>query len=133
MSNETINASLKFWIDFCAATTSWEFTFKYFLIIRTSPSYVWQGCQMVSFQTKNPNFGKFWKASEWKMFVYFMTIWNIFGHLVLFMAVFVYLVFDHLVYFSHFGMFGPRKIWQPWCRARCSTANRGQLSSFEIH
>jgi hypothetical protein len=19
-----------------------------------------------------------------------------------------------LVYFSHFGMFGPRKIWQPW-------------------
>jgi hypothetical protein len=22
--------------------------------------------------------------------------------------------FGHLVYFSGFGMFGPRKIWQPW-------------------
>jgi hypothetical protein len=28
-------------------------------------------------QTKNPNLGKFWRALEWKMFVYFMTIWNI--------------------------------------------------------
>jgi hypothetical protein len=35
-----------------------------------------QGCQMVCFQTKNPNFGKFWRALEWKMFVYFITIWN---------------------------------------------------------
>jgi hypothetical protein len=25
-----------------------------------------QGCQMVCFQTKNPNLGKFWKALEWK-------------------------------------------------------------------
>jgi hypothetical protein len=23
-----------------------------------------QGCQMVSFQTKNPNLGKFWRALE---------------------------------------------------------------------
>jgi hypothetical protein len=23
------------------------------------------------------------------------------------------IVCGHLVYFSHFGMFGPRKIWQP--------------------
>jgi hypothetical protein len=36
-----------------------------------------QGCQMVYFQTKNPNWGKFWRALEWKMFVYFMTVWNI--------------------------------------------------------
>jgi hypothetical protein len=36
-----------------------------------------QGCQMVYFQTKNPNLGKFWRALEWKMLVYFMTIWNI--------------------------------------------------------
>jgi hypothetical protein len=26
-----------------------------------------QGCQMVSFQTKNPNLGKFWRAWDWKM------------------------------------------------------------------
>jgi hypothetical protein len=26
----------------------------------------------------------------------------------------LYIVCGHLVYFSRFGMFGPRKIWQPW-------------------
>jgi hypothetical protein len=36
-----------------------------------------QGCQMVCFQTKNPNLGKFWMALEWKMLLYFMVIWNI--------------------------------------------------------
>jgi hypothetical protein len=71
-----------------------------------------QGCQMVYFQTKNPNLGKFWRALEWKPLVYFyenmeylMTIccnlWQ-FG-----------IVCGHLVYFSQFVMFGPRKIWQP--------------------
>jgi hypothetical protein len=37
-----------------------------------------QGCQMVSFQTKNPNFGNFWRALAWKMLIKFMAIWNIF-------------------------------------------------------
>jgi hypothetical protein len=27
------------------------------------------------------------------------------------------IVCGHLLYFSRFGMFGPRKIWQPWFRA----------------
>jgi hypothetical protein len=36
-----------------------------------------QGCQMVYFQTKNPNLGKFWRALDWTMLIYFMTIWNI--------------------------------------------------------
>jgi hypothetical protein len=39
-------------------------------------------------------------------FEYFMAIWyNLwqFG-----------IVCGHLVHFSHFGTFGPRKIWQPW-------------------
>jgi hypothetical protein len=36
-----------------------------------------QDCQMVCFQTKNPNWGKFWRALEWKILVYFMIIWNI--------------------------------------------------------
>jgi hypothetical protein len=26
-----------------------------------------QGCQMASFQTKNPNLGIFWGTLEWKM------------------------------------------------------------------
>jgi hypothetical protein len=62
---------------------------------------------MVYFQTKNPNLGKFWRTLKRKMLVYFMTIWyNLwpFG-----------LVCGHLVYFSHFGTFGARKIWQPCC------------------
>jgi hypothetical protein len=37
-----------------------------------------QGCQMVYFQTKNPNLGKIWTAVEWKKLLYFMTVWNIF-------------------------------------------------------
>jgi hypothetical protein len=36
-----------------------------------------QGCQMGYFYAKNPNLGKFWRALEWKMFVYLMFIWNI--------------------------------------------------------
>jgi hypothetical protein len=45
---------------------------------------------MVCFQTKNPNLGKFLRALELKMLVYFMVIWNIlrsfgifYGHLVM--------------------------------------------------
>jgi hypothetical protein len=36
-----------------------------------------RGCQMVYFKTKNPNLGKFWRALECKMFVYFRVIGNI--------------------------------------------------------
>jgi hypothetical protein len=36
-----------------------------------------QGCQMFNFQTKNPNLGKFWRAFEWIMLLYFMVIWDI--------------------------------------------------------
>jgi hypothetical protein len=32
---------------------------------------------MVCFQTKNSNLGKFWRALDWKMLIYFMPIWNI--------------------------------------------------------
>jgi hypothetical protein len=46
-------------------------------ILKRLPFYLEQGCQMVYFQTKNPNLGKFWRALELKMLVYFMTIWNI--------------------------------------------------------
>jgi hypothetical protein len=46
---------------------------------------------MVSFQTKNPNLDKFWRALDWKILIYFMDIWNIlqtFG-----------IYYDHLVHF----------------------------------
>jgi hypothetical protein len=49
-----------------------------------------QGCQMVRFQPKNYDLGKFLGALEWKTLVFFMAIWNIllsfgifYGHLVM--------------------------------------------------
>jgi hypothetical protein len=36
-----------------------------------------QGCQMVCFQTKNINLGKFWWVLQWKILVHFKTIWSI--------------------------------------------------------
>jgi hypothetical protein len=48
---------------------------------------------MVYFQmTQNPNLGKYWRALELKMLVYFMVIWNIlrpFGNLVVFWYIFL--------------------------------------------
>jgi hypothetical protein len=72
---------------------------------------------MVYFQAKNPNLGKFWNALEWKMLVYFKTIWNILWPFGIIYDRLHSTVCGHLVYFSHFGMFGPRKIWQSWSTA----------------
>jgi hypothetical protein len=55
---------------------------------------------MVSFQTKNPNLGKFWRALDWKMLVYFMAIWNILQKFGIF--------YDHLVYFVVIWYIFPR-------------------------
>jgi hypothetical protein len=46
---------------------------------------------MVCFQTKNANLGQFWKAFDWKVFMHFMAIWNIFWRFGIF--------YDHLVHF----------------------------------
>jgi hypothetical protein len=50
-----------------------------------------QDCQMVCFQTKNPNLGKFCRVLLWKILVYFMTIWSILRPLEI--------IYCHLVYF----------------------------------
>jgi hypothetical protein len=49
---------------------------------------------MAYFQTKNPNLGKFWRVLQWKMFVYYLSVWSILrlfgifcGPLVYFMAI----------------------------------------------
>jgi hypothetical protein len=81
-----------------------------------------QGCQMVSFKTKNPNLGKFWRALDLKMFTYFMAIWNslqTFGDILWPFGIFC----GNLVYFSPFWYFVPRKIWQPWRRFEISWVN----------
>jgi hypothetical protein len=62
------------------------------------------------FQTKNPNLGKFWRVAMglgifYDHLAYFTAIGNIlwpFG-----------ILCGHLVYFSPFWYFVPRKIWQP--------------------
>jgi hypothetical protein len=56
------------------------------------------------------------------MFVYFMTIWNNlwpFG-----------IICGHLVYFPRFGMFGPRKIWQPCCTLAGNVGRRCVQENF---
>jgi hypothetical protein len=45
--------------------------------LRPDPRKVDQGCQMVYFQTKNSNLGRFWRALEWKLLVSDIPIWNI--------------------------------------------------------
>jgi hypothetical protein len=40
----------------------------------STPNRSVQGCQMVYFQTKNPNLGKFWRALECKSVLYFMYV-----------------------------------------------------------
>jgi hypothetical protein len=58
-----------------------------------------QGCQMVYFQTKYPNMGKFWSVLQWKMLVNFMSIWSFFTAI--------------LVYLSRFGMLCQGKSGNP--------------------
>jgi hypothetical protein len=47
------------------------------MLLTRCPSREQGGCQTVYFYTKNPNLGIFRRALEWKMFVHFMTTWNI--------------------------------------------------------
>jgi hypothetical protein len=36
-----------------------------------------RGCQIAYCQTQSPNLGKFWRALQWKMLVYFLDIGSI--------------------------------------------------------
>jgi hypothetical protein len=71
-----------------------------------------QGCQMVCFQTKNPNLGKFWKALDWKMFIHFMAFWNIFWRFVIVYDRSVHFVLI-LYIFSGFGIMYREKSGNP--------------------
>jgi hypothetical protein len=68
-----------------------------------------QGCQMVCFQTKNPNWSTFWRVLQWRLVAYFMDTWSILWSFVTFYGHLVWLV----VYIFPFWYFVPRKIWQP--------------------
>jgi hypothetical protein len=69
------------------------------------------------FVFKIPILEKFGGALEWQMLLYFMTIWNTFRQFGTILA-FWYSLCGYLVHFLRFGMVGPRKIWQPYFRAR---------------
>jgi hypothetical protein len=58
--------------------------------------------------------GKIWRALEWKMLVYFLTMWNIVHAFGTYNLWPFGIVCGHLVNFPQFDMFGPREIWQPW-------------------
>jgi hypothetical protein len=71
-----------------------------------------QGCQKVGFQTKKPNLGKFWRALDWKMFIYFMPIWNNLWILGIFYDYLVNFVFIWYI-FSGFGIMYREKSGNP--------------------
>jgi hypothetical protein len=51
-----------------------------------------------------------------------MVIWNNLWPL--------HIVCGHLLYFSQFGMLGPRKIWQPWARGQFLTGFQAKGKKF---
>jgi hypothetical protein len=55
------------------------------------------------FSNQNPNLGKFWMALDWKMFQYFMAIWNILWRFGIFYDPLVHFVFIWYI-FSAFGI-----------------------------
>jgi hypothetical protein len=79
--------------------------------------FVWgcaQGCQMVHFQTKSPNLGKFVSALDWKMLIYFMSICNILWTFGIFYDHLVHYVFIWYI-FSGFGIMNQEKSGNPGC------------------
>jgi hypothetical protein len=58
---------------------------------------------MVYFPTKNPNLGKFWRALDWKMYIYFMSVCNILRTFGTFYDHLVHLVFIWYI-LSGFGI-----------------------------
>jgi hypothetical protein len=69
---------LKYWICYYQNSECTEYEKSDFAKKRTEQfSTPLQGCQMVCFQTKNPNLRKNSRASDWKILIYFMAVWNI--------------------------------------------------------
>jgi hypothetical protein len=70
------------------------------------------GCQMVCFQTKNANLGKFWRVLQWKILVSFMTIWSVLWPLEIFHGHLVYFVVIGFI-FTRFGILYQEKSCNP--------------------
>jgi hypothetical protein len=75
-----------------------------------------QGCQMVYFETKNPNLGKFGSLLLLNMLVNFMAIWSI--------------LLPFHIFYSHFGIFCRRDVGMPNVgMANIGTPNDGMPNS----
>jgi hypothetical protein len=83
---------------------------------------------MVSFQTKNPNLGKFWRAQDWKMLIYFKAIWNISQKFGIFYDHLVHFVFIWYI-FSGFGIMYQEKSGNPGVQTQAVNRSR-QVSRF---
>jgi hypothetical protein len=73
-----------------------------------------QGCQMICFQTKYPNLGKFLRAIEWICWYMLCSSGIFYGHLVYFVD--IWKCCGNVVYFPSIWYIGSRKIWQPCTR-----------------
>jgi hypothetical protein len=69
-----------------------------------------QGCQMVYFQTKDPNLGKFSRVLQWKTLVYFMDVWSI---PLTFVVTIWYILWSFGIYFCRFGILNQEKSGSP--------------------
>jgi hypothetical protein len=76
---------------------------------------------MVYSQTKIPNLGKFWRALDWKMLIYFIDILNILRRFGIFYDHFVHSVFIWYI-FSGFGITNHEK-----------SGNRGAAAAAQVH
>jgi hypothetical protein len=75
-----------------------------------------QGCQMVYFQTKNPNLGTFLEGlRNENVGKFYIAFWNVGQPLGISYGNLVHLVVNWYIFFN-FGYAVPRKIWQPWGR-----------------
>jgi hypothetical protein len=87
---------------FLCHTFLWKQFCPLFIARKKAVYKVWPGLPDGYFQTKNPNLGIFWRALDWKMFLYFMAVSNILRTFEIF--------YDHLVHFVSiwyiFSVFG---------------------------
>jgi hypothetical protein len=67
---------------------------------------------MAYFNTKNPNLGIFWRALEWKKYIYFLANWNILWPIGIFYGHYG-VSYGHSVYFSKFGILFQEKSGTP--------------------
>jgi hypothetical protein len=76
---------------------------------------------MIYFQTKNPNSGKFWRALDYKLLIYFIAIWYILWTFGMF--------YVHLVHLCQSGTV----IWFGYPVPRKNLATLARSRSAKVH